>query len=53
MKHKINKNKQIINISNLNLTYVFKLLFEYVDTDKENAYTKIKWANLKFITISA
>ena len=42
MKHKINKNKQIINISNLNLTYVFKLLFEYVDIDKENAYTKIK-----------
>ena len=26
---------------------------EYVDIDKENAYTKIKWANLKFITISA
>ena len=53
MKHKINKNKQIINISNLNLTYVSKLLFEYVDTDKEKAYTKTEWANLKFITISA
>lgn len=25
-------------------------MFEYVDTDKENAYTKIKWANLLFIT---
>lgn len=32
---------------------MFKLLFEYVDIDKENAYTKIKLANLKFITISA
>ena len=28
---------------------MFKLLFEYVDTDKENAYTKTEWANLKFI----
>lgn len=52
-KHKINKNKQIIIILNLNLTFVFKLLFEYVDTDKENAYTKVKWANLTFITASA
>ena len=25
-------------------------MFEYVDTDKENTYTKIKWANLIFIT---
>lgn len=49
----LNKNKQIIKGSNLNLTSVFKLLFEYVDTDKENAYTKTEWANLKFITISA
>ena len=32
---------------------MFKLLFEYVDIDKENAYTKAEWANLKFITISA
>ena len=32
---------------------MFKLLFEYVDTDKENAYTKTEWTNLKFITISA
>lgn len=27
-----------------------QIVFEYVDTDKENAYTKIKWANLIFIT---
>lgn len=32
---------------------MFKLWFEYVDTDKGNAYTKIEWANLKFITTSA
>lgn len=25
-------------------------MFEYVDTDKENAYTKTEWANLIFIT---
>lgn len=30
-----------------------KLLFEYVDTDKENVYTKTEWANLKFVTMSA
>ena len=53
MKHNINKNKQIIKALNLNLTSVFKLFFEYVDTDKENAYTKTKWANLTFITASA
>ena len=28
-------------------------MFEYVDTDKENAYTTIKWVNLIFITIFA
>lgn len=43
----------MIIILNLNLTSMFKLLFEYVDTDKENAYTKAKWANLTFITASA
>ena len=32
---------------------MLKLLFEYVDMDKENAYTKIEWKNLKFITTSA
>ena len=32
---------------------MFKLLFEYVDMDEENAYTKIKRANHKFKTISA
>ena len=30
-----------------------QIVLEYVDTDKENAYTKTEWANLKFITISA
>ena len=48
-----NKQKQTIIVRNLNLTFVFKLLFEYVDTEKENAYTKVKWANLTFITASA
>ena len=46
-----NKQKQTSNHclkpkSNICVQFVF----EYVDTDKENAYTKIKWANLIFIT---
>ena len=36
-----NKQKQTYNHC-LNPTSMFKLLFEYVDIDKENAYTKIK-----------